>query len=227
MSTKLPDPPVFSGTNGHVPFDDWKIKIQDKLTYNSDHYPGEGFKVAYIMARLSGEASKHISLKRRQRSDHTCKELLDLLSDLYETPLSVIYKENSHTYHHLKQGNRPFAAFYKDFVRCSEQGPDREMAEDLKVWDLEDRLKERLREPLASCCKEWTISDLKVYLTRLDQSQRMMAENLAQQKAQAFAVQYAKARAEAEAKRRPPGKYSILTRSDSGYGSGEDPAYWR
>ena len=86
------------------------IRIQDKLTHNSDHYPSESFKVARITSRLSGEASKYISLKRRQKF-YSSGELLDLLSDLYETPPSIIYTENSHAYHHLKQENRPFSAF--------------------------------------------------------------------------------------------------------------------
>ena len=46
--------------------------------------------------------------------------------------------------------------------------------EDLKVWDLEDRLKEQLRIPLATQLadgrKSWTVSDLKIYLAKLDQS---------------------------------------------------------
>ena len=228
-STKLPDPPVFSGTNSHVPFDDWKLRIQDKLTHNSDHYPSESFKIAYVVTRLGGEASQHVTLKRREIALVTSKDLLDQLSNLYETPLPVIYKENRHALHHLKQGTKQsFSEFYAEWVRYSERGYDA-VDEELQVWDLEDRLKEQLRIPLANQLagkkEPWAIPDLKAYLTKLDQSQRMMAENLAQQKAQAFAAQYAKAKTEAE--RRPPGKYSILTRSDSGYESGEDPAYWR
>ena len=235
LSTKLPDPPVFSGTNSHVPFDDWKIRIQDKLTHNSDHYPSESFKVAYVTSRLSGEASKHISLKRRQGALTTSMELLDQLSDLYETPLSVIYKENSHALHYLKQGiKQPFPEFYAKWVRYSERGYTNDMAEDLKIWDLEDRLKEELREPFTSvgCYKPWTVSDSKAYLTKLDQFQRLAADGLAQEKAQAFAARYARAKAESEAKAktkrsRSSQQIKILSRSDSGYETNQDPAYWR
>ena len=238
LSTKLPDPPVFSGTNSHVPFDDWKIRIQDKLTHNSDHYPSESFKVAYLTSRLSGEASKYITLKRRQKSlsndDFSSNELLDLLSDLYETPLSIIYKENRHALHHLKQGiKQPFPEFYANWIRCSERGYV--MNEEMQVYELENRLKEELREPFASvgCHKPWTVSDSKAYLTKLDQFQRLAADDLAQEKAQAFAAQYARANAEAKAnaKRSRSGQQiKILSRLDSGYESGEDPedpAYWR
>ena len=57
--------------------------IQEKLTHNSDHYPSESFnKVVYVMTRLGGEASKHTTLKRRQKA-LSSNELLDMLSDLY------------------------------------------------------------------------------------------------------------------------------------------------
>ena len=185
------------------------------------------------MTRLGGEASKHITLKRRQRS-LSSKELLDILSDLYETPLSVIYKENRHVLDYLKQADKqPFSAFYTEFTRYSEQGHVR--SEEMRVFDLEDRLKEELREPFVSvgCHKPWTISDSKAYLIKLDQSQRITAERVAQDKAQAFAAQYARANAEAKAnaKRSRSGQQiKILSRLDSGYESGEDPedpAYWR
>ena len=42
-----------------IPFDNWRLRIQDKLTHNGDHYPYEVFKVAYIITRLDGEVSKH------------------------------------------------------------------------------------------------------------------------------------------------------------------------
>lgn len=144
--------------------------------------------------------------------------------------MSIIYKENSHAYHHLKQADKQsFPAFYTDFVRYSERG--HVVSEDLKVWDLENRLKKELRKSLAGCWKKepWTVPELKVYLTRLDQSQRIAAKRLEEAKAQAFAAQYARARAEAEAKRRRSSqRIKILTRSDSGYESGEGLTdYWR
>ena len=69
------------------------------------------------MTRLSGEVSKYITLKRRKKflsnSNLLSDELLDILSDLYKTSLSVIYKENRHALHYLKQGTKQsFSNFY-------------------------------------------------------------------------------------------------------------------
>ena len=90
LSTKFREPPVFSRTNCHVLFDDWKLRIQDKLTHNGDHYPCEASKVTYIMARLGWEVSKHLTLKRRRKALQS-EALLDSLSDLYEFSLSMIH----------------------------------------------------------------------------------------------------------------------------------------
>lgn len=100
------------------------------------------------MTRLDGEASKHITLKRRKKSlsnsDLSSDELLDRLSDLYKTPLSVIYKENRHALHHLKQGTKQlFSDFYTKWVRYSKRGYTA-VDEEIQAWDLKDRLKEQL-----------------------------------------------------------------------------------
>ena len=80
----------------------------DKLAYNADYYSSESFKLAYVISRLGGEAAKYITLKRRQKSQplkgqksqlsiklgcytYITGELLDQLSNLYETPLCTIY----------------------------------------------------------------------------------------------------------------------------------------
>ena len=98
LSTKLPDPPVFTG-NGHVLFDDWKMRIQDKLAHNGDHYPTESFKIAYIITRLGGDASGHVSTRRRFMSYDSVDGLLDHLTDLYEVPLDIVRLMHRRTYY--------------------------------------------------------------------------------------------------------------------------------
>ena len=65
LSIKLPDPPVFNGINRYVLFDNWKMRIQDKLTHNNDYYLTELFKIAYIIIRLDEDTAKYTSLRRR------------------------------------------------------------------------------------------------------------------------------------------------------------------
>ena len=89
LSSRLPDPPIFTGTNS-IPFDNWKMRIQDKLTHNDNHFPTDTFKITYIIARLREEASQHISARRRHSSYSSINNLLDHLSNVYEIPLSII-----------------------------------------------------------------------------------------------------------------------------------------
>ena len=70
------------------------MRIQDKLDHNDDYYPHESFKIAYIIARLEGETSQHVSFKRRHRSYSTVNELLNHLIDLYEISLFIISHTN-------------------------------------------------------------------------------------------------------------------------------------
>ena len=63
LSIKLSDPPVFNRINRYILFDDWKIRIQDKLTHNSDYFLIELFKIIYIITRLGEEATKYTSLR--------------------------------------------------------------------------------------------------------------------------------------------------------------------
>ena len=209
-----------------MPFDDWHIRIQDKLTHNGDHYPSESFKVAYVMSRLGGEASKYITLKRRQDS-YSSNELLDLLRDLYETPLSVIYENNYRSFKDLKQQKeQPFPAFYADFRRYSERGFKSGVSD--QVAELKDRLSRRLRRPLIQQYKPdgWKMPEVREYLMDLDRYQRAEMEDLAQEKAQALAAQYARAEAEADAKR--PNKHVMVpTRPSSGYETDEDIEVFR
>ncbi|KAF6231260.1 hypothetical protein HO173_010592 [Letharia columbiana] len=56
LSPRLPDPPIFTGTNS-ILFDDWKMRIQDKLTHNGDYFLTDTFKITYVIVRLREEAS--------------------------------------------------------------------------------------------------------------------------------------------------------------------------
>ena len=70
------------------------MRILNKLDHNTNHYSLESFKIAYIIARLGGEASQHVSVRRRYRSYSIVNELLDYLIDLYEVSLFIIEDTN-------------------------------------------------------------------------------------------------------------------------------------
>ena len=208
LSTKLPDPPVFTG-NGHVLFDDWKMRIQDKLTHNGDHYPTESFKIAYIITRLGGDASGHVSTRRRFTSYESVDGLLDHLSDLYEVPLSILGITHRRAYRAMTQDDQPFLEFYRQFRKSAEY-----------TWNKEEDLIEDLRQKSNLDCtqkwisfgQQWTMTEYKESLMKLHDSNQQEAQDRAARKARKLAKQIALAKIEAASK--PPGKYAIVARPD-------------
>ena len=69
------------------------MRIQDKFDHNDDHYPTESFKIVYVVSRLGGKVSQHVSVRRRCRPYSIVNELLDYLIDMYEVPLPIV-REN-------------------------------------------------------------------------------------------------------------------------------------
>ena len=96
------------------------MRIQDKLTHNGDHFLTDTFKIAYVVARLKGEASQHVSIRRRYRSYSTVDDLLNHLSNVYEVPLSVLRETYQHAYDKISQGSQLFLKFYGDLIKYTE-----------------------------------------------------------------------------------------------------------
>ena len=164
LSPRLPDPPVFTGTNS-VPFDDWKMRIQDKLTHNGDHFLTDAFKIAYVVARLGGEASHHVSIRRRYRSYPTTDALLNHLSNIYEVPLSIIRQTHQRTYSRMSQGSQPFLKFYGDFMIYVEYESNFKDTNDI-IRDLREKSELRLCDAFTIYERDWTIPQLKEYIIR-------------------------------------------------------------
>ena len=216
LSARLPDPPVFNGSD-RSKFEDWKLRIENKLSLNEDHYPTEAFKIEYVISRLSGKATEHTVPRRRKLTAKPYVSVDDLfqhLSDLYETPLRIQEDASGYICEDLKQGaEQSFPDFYAEFMRHAGQSSGYS-SKHLAMY-LQRGLNKRLTNACQIMGKYWTntsLSDLKEYLTGVDYLQRNTAEQEAKDKAKNFARQYALARQEAAVK--PPGKYVILARPD-------------
>ena len=97
-SLKLPDPPVF--TDGKDPtWDDWSVKVREKLEANADRYTEE-FKVAYVLNRLGGEAATYTYRRREKGASNPYLAFEDILAELgeiYETTLPYLPYVNADT----------------------------------------------------------------------------------------------------------------------------------
>ena len=84
-SIKILDPAAFS--NGKDPtFEDWLIRINDKLTANANHFHSKAQKLAYMKSRCTGKAAKYILARCRPGAANpynTIKDLTDHLTLIY------------------------------------------------------------------------------------------------------------------------------------------------
>ena len=170
-SPKHPDPPVF--TNGVDPtFDDWSLRIQDKLTVNDDHFPTESAKAIFVISRTGSDAADHLTAYRAGgHADYfkTPQSVLDVLQDIYADPDRE--RNARRNYMRLKQGKeQPFNVFYSEFRKqVSYLGYD----EKTLVDDLREKVVLRLKEALSNTTTRFnTIAELKDHLQTVDNQQR-------------------------------------------------------
>jgi hypothetical protein len=120
-STKFPDPPMLS--DGKNPrFEDWYTKIKHKLQANSDHYPDEQSKIAYIYSRTEGDAAQH--LFPRMRDDATpfssVQDVYDLLKSIYLDPNHVRNARAEFRGLRMRK-DEPFQEFHTRFLHLAQE----------------------------------------------------------------------------------------------------------
>ncbi len=65
----------------------WRIKIDDKLQTNVDHFDNENICIAYVISRLEGDATEHIFARRWHDASHSyilIDELFEHLKEIYD-----------------------------------------------------------------------------------------------------------------------------------------------
>ncbi|CAD6569421.1 MAG: hypothetical protein ASARMPREDX12_002432 [Alectoria sarmentosa] len=139
-----------------------------------------GNYINYVISRLSGKASEHTVHRRRNATTNpylSIDDVLNQLSDLYETPSHIQYETNQHICENLKQGaEQPFPEFYTEFMRyvADDQSQERQL-----IRCLEGNITKRLREAhmMMSTGRDWTFAQHKDYLTRVDFYQRLSRDS--------------------------------------------------
>lgn len=86
VSKKVPDPPVFTGTDDPS-WDSWLSQMDNKLDVNGDWYPNASSKITYVLSRLGGKPDRQ-TMNRRIRgctNPYTShEEIIEELADIYE-----------------------------------------------------------------------------------------------------------------------------------------------
>ena len=80
-SEKIPDPPIL--TDGKAPtFEDWLLRMEDKLTGNADRYPTPELRLIYVKSRCGGRAAEHIISRSRSKAMNKYRDAADIFDHL-------------------------------------------------------------------------------------------------------------------------------------------------
>ncbi len=96
----------------------WRIKIDDKLQTNVNHFNNENICIIYVISRLEDDAAEHIFA----RCWHDASHSYILIDKLFEH-LKEIYNELNKNrkcrckYNALRQADKSFNVFYFNFMK--------------------------------------------------------------------------------------------------------------
>ncbi len=140
-------------------WDSWRIKMNDKLQTNVDHFNTENIHIVYVISRLKNNAVEHIFIRRRHDASYSytlTDELFEHLKKIYDD----IDKNQKcrHEYNALRQINKSFNVFYFKFMKLFSYLDYNDCT---LMNDLQNKINNRLQNILLICLKNF------VSLTRL------------------------------------------------------------
>jgi len=96
----------------------WRIKMNDKLQTNVNHFDNENICIVYVISRLEDDAAEHIFARCRHDALHSYISINELFEHLKE-----IYDDQNKNqkccckYNALRQANKLFNIFYFNFMK--------------------------------------------------------------------------------------------------------------
>ncbi len=151
-------------------WDSWRVKINDKLQTNVDHFNNENICIVYVISRLEDDVAEHIFAWHQHDALHSYISIDELFEHLKE-----IYNELNrnqkchHKYNALRQANKSFNVFYFNFMKLfSYLNYD----DCTLMNDLQNKINNRLQNTLSVCSENFTsLTRLKIFLQSVNNKQ--------------------------------------------------------
>ncbi len=150
----------------------WRIKIDDKLQKNVDHFVDEIICIVYVISRLEDDAAEHIFTWHHHDALHSYISIYKLLKHLEE-----IYENQNKNrkcrckYNALRQADKFFNVFYFNFMKLFSY---LEYDDHTLMNDLQNKINNRLQNALLICSKDFTtLYCLKSFLQNVNNKQRV------------------------------------------------------
>ncbi len=153
-------------------WDSWRIKMNDKLQANVDHFDNENICIAYVISRLEGDAAEHIFAWCHHDALHSYISIYELFEHLKE-----IYDELNRNrkcrckYNILRQTDKLFNIFYFNFMKLFSY---LDYDDCILMNDLQNKINNRLQNALSVYLKDFTsLHHLKIFLQDVNNKQRV------------------------------------------------------
>ncbi len=151
-------------------WDSWRIKMNDKLQANVDHFDNENICIVYVISRLEDDAAEHIFAWCWHDALHSYTSIDELFEHLKE-----IYNELNRNrkcrreYNALRQADKSFNVFYFDFMKLfSYLNYD----DCTLMNDLQNKINNRLQNALSVCSENFTsLTRLRIFLQDVNNKQ--------------------------------------------------------
>ncbi len=153
-------------------WDSWRVKMNDKLQTNVDHFNNENICIVYVISRLENDAAEHIFAWHHHDASHSYILIYELFEHLKE-----IYDELNRNrkcrrkYNALKQAEKSFNVFYFDFMKLFSylEYDDRTL-----MNDLQNKINNRLQNALSICSENFTsLTCLQIFLQDVNNKQQV------------------------------------------------------
>ncbi len=170
-SFKFSNSPVFIN-EGESTWDSWRIKINDKLQANVDHFVDETICIVYVISRLEDDVAEHTFAWHHHDASHSYISIYKLLKHLEE-----IYENQNKNrkcrrkYNALRQADKLFNVFYFDFMKLFSY---LDYDDCTLMNDLQNKINNRLQNALSVCFEDFaSLHRLKNFLQEVNNKQRV------------------------------------------------------
>ncbi len=150
----------------------WRIKMNDKLQTNINHFDNENICIVYVISRLEDDAAKHIFTWCHHDASHSYISIYELFEHLKE-----IYDELNrnqkcrHKYNALKQTDKSFNVFYFNFMKLFSY---LDYDDCTLMNDLQNKINNCLQNALSVCSENFTsLIRLRIFLQDVNNKQRV------------------------------------------------------
>ncbi len=150
----------------------WRIKINDKLQTNVDHFVDETICIVYVISRLKDDAAEHIFAWRRHDALHSyilIYKLLEHLEEIYENQNKN--RKCRCKYNILRQADKLFNVFYFDFMKLFSY---LDYNDCILMNDLQNKINNHLQNALSVYLENFaSLHHLKIFLQNVNNKQRV------------------------------------------------------